>query len=384
LWSLLAIARMRSAAGQDLPALTLSSLQAGLATDEAVVSWLWVADGVLVVLAIDPNRVHAERVILTDEQKEALACHVAQVRGEEKMPLGSMELNVQPVAEAVLPPATRVFIAGAERLIFSPHRALHLVPLHAARFDGRFLIEQASIRYIPNLGSLLLPWQGTESGAVVSVGINAFGRGLRPLKAAETEAEAVAAAWAARGGATIALIGTAATRAAFTGLDLATCRCVHLATHGESVYSGELRGDPFASRLCFADGDLEALSVAELPLRADVVVMSACHSGQRALALPGGSELPGDDLFGLQAALFQAGVRSVIGALWKVDDASAPKILPELHRQLAGGACPEQALRSAIRAYLRMPEAKKAIYYWAPLFMSSIGHMPTPSPGATT
>jgi CHAT domain-containing protein len=381
-WSLLAIARMRSAAGQDLPVLTLSSVQSALAADEAVVSWLWVADGILVVLALDRARVHAERVILTDEQKEALARHVEQVRGG-RMPRNSMEANVQPVAEAILPPATRAFIAGAERLIFSPHRALHLVPLHAARFDDRFLIEQAAIRYIPNLGSLLLPWQGNVTGSVVAVGINAFGRGLPPLKTAEAEAEAVAAAWRARECATTELIGASATRAAFTGLDLAECRCLHLATHGESVYATALQGDPFASRLCFADGDLEALTLAGLPLRADVVVMSACHSGQRALALPGGSELPGDDLFGLQATLFQAGVRSVIGALWTVDDASAPRILPELHRRLADGVPPEQALRAAIRAYLREPETKKAIYFWAPLFMSSIGHMPNASPGAT-
>jgi CHAT domain-containing protein len=333
-----------------------------------------VADDVLLVLAIDRSRVQAERSILTDEQKDALSRHVEQVRSG-RIPRNTMEANVQPVAEAMLPPTTRAFIASTKRLIFSPHRSLHLTPLHAARFDGRFLIEQASVRYAPNLGSLLLPWRGAETGAVVSVGINTFGRGLPPLKSAEVEAQAIAAAWAAQGVAATTLIGEQATRGAFTGLDLAACRCLHLVTHGESVYATALQGDPFASRLCFADGDFEALSLAELPFRADLVVMSACHSGQRALALPGGSELPGDDLFGLQATLFQAGVRSVIGALWTVDDASAGKILPELHRRLAGGARPEQALQLAVCAYLQAPETKKAIYYWAPPFMSSMGRM---------
>jgi CHAT domain-containing protein len=383
LWSLLAITRMRSAAGKGLPALTLAEVQAALAADEALVSWVWVAKGVLVVLALDRGRVHAERVILTDGQKEALSCHVEQVCSG-RMPRNSMQMNVQQVAEAILPTATRAFIAEAQRLVFSPHRALHLLPLHAARFDGRFLIERASIRYVPNLGSLLLPWHGVEAGATVAVGINNFGRGLPPLNEAEAEAEAVVAAWSARGHAATALIGTQATRTAFTGLDWAACRCLHLATHGESVYEAELQGDPFASRLCFADGDLEALSLAELPLRADLVVMSACHSGQRALALPGASELPGDDLFGLQAVLFQAGVRSVIGALWAVDDDSAATILPELHRQLAGGARPEQALQAAICNHLRTPEAKKAIYFWAPFFMSSMGRMPNATPEEAT
>lgn len=375
LWSLLAIARMRSAAGEALPKLTLAAVQAALAPDEALVSWLLVADDVLLVLALDRSRVLAERVILSDEQKEALALHIKALRSPRPL-VNSMAANVQPIAEAMLPASVRAFFAGAKRLIFSPHKALHLVPLHAARFDGRYLIRRASVRYIPNLGSLILPWRGTETGEVVSIGINAFRRGIEPLKNAEAEAIEVAAIWRAQGASATALTGAEATRAAFVGLDLAAYRCLHLATHAQSVYSDELKQDPFASRICFADADLELLSLAELPLRADLVVLSACHSGQRALSLPGAGDLPGDDLFGLQATLFQAGVRSVIGALWAVNDASAPEIVPEMHRRLAGGDRPEQALQGALCAYLDKQENSKAIYYWAPYFMSSIGRMP--------
>jgi CHAT domain-containing protein len=135
-------------------------------------------------------------------------------------------------------------------------------------------------------------------------------------------------------------------------------------------------GDPFASLLCFRDGNIEAMSLAELPLRAELVVMSACHSGQRALNLPWLAELPGDDLFGLQAAFFQAGARSVIGALWPLDDESALAILPSMHERLSRDARPEDALREAVREFIAAPpEDKQGIYYWAPLFMSSIGRV---------
>ena len=65
--------------------------------------------------------------------------------------------------------------------------------------------------------------------------------------------------------------------------------------------------------------------------------MSACHSGERALTLPGLSELPGDDIFGLQAVMFQTGVRAVVGALWRLDDESAPELMHGLHQALARG-----------------------------------------------
>src|SRR5262249_31072442 len=123
---------------------------------------------------------------------------------------------------------------------------------------------------------------------------------------------------------------------------------------------------------------IEAMSLASLPLHAELVVMSACYSGQRALDLPGLSELPGDDLFGLQAVLFQAGVRGVIGALWPFDE-SAHVILPELHKHLALGLVPEEALRAAVRAYLQAPNARRDIYYWAPLFMTSMGRLAPPT-----
>ena len=374
IWSLLAIARMRPAAGESLPTLTLAAIQSALATDEALVSWLLVAEDVLLVLAIDRSRVMAERVILDEAQKEALRLHI-QTLHDPSPTITLMAANVQPVAEAMLPASVRAFTADAKRLIFSPHKSLHLVPLHAARFDGRYLIRRSSVRYIPNLGSLLIPWRGNENGDVISIGINTFGRGIEPLKNAEAEAAEVAKIWGENGASARTLIGAEATRAAFVNLDLTACRGLFLATHAQSVYSDALKQDPFASRICLADADLEALSLAELPLRADLVVMSACHSGQRALSLPGGADLPGDDLFGLQATLFQAGVRSVIAALWAVNDDSAPKIVPELHRRLARGDRPEQALQGALCTYLDTPGNDKGLFYWAPFFMSSIGRM---------
>ena len=378
--SLLAIERRKAAPGAELPALSLAALQAVLAPDEAVVAWVWVAAGVLIVLAFDAARVHAERVVLTPAERELLQDCVDLLRNGDTT-LRAFDAMVSQLAAALLPGDTRGFIRDARRLILSPHRALHLLPFHAAMFDGRFLIEQAAVRCVPNLSSLLLPWSGAASETrLLALGINDFavaGESWPPLDGAEDEARSAAAAWAAQGAKVRLLLGPEANLAAFRELapDLASLRCLHLATHGSSVFAKEAANDPLASRLMLHDGGLDALSIGQLRIGAEVVVLSACDSGQRALGGRGLAELPGDDVFGLQAALFEAGAHSVVGALWPVDDRVAPLIVSVLHQGLAAGLAPELALQNAMLSYLKRPDARRRIYFWAPLFLSSLGRV---------
>lgn len=379
--SLLAIERRRAGKGDAVPTLSVAAVQAVLAQDEAVVAWVWVAAGVLIVLALDAARFHAERVVLSQAERDLLNDYVEVVR-EGSTTVRALDGMVTRLANAVLPPETRNFVRDARRLILSPHRALHLLPFHAAVFDGRFLIEQSAIRYVPNLGSLLLPWSAppTASGpaSMLALGINRFsvpGEDWLPLNAAEAEARSVADLWAKQGVDARLLLGEQATVAAFRALEpeLRACRCLHLATHGSSVFAKEAANDPFASRLILHDGALDALSIGQLRIGAEVVVLSACDSGQRALGGRGLAELPGDDVFGLQAALFEAGAHSVVGALWPVDDSVAPVIVSALHAGLSAGLAPEVALRDAMLDYLKRPDARRRIYFWAPLFLSSLG-----------
>jgi CHAT domain-containing protein len=154
---------------------------------------------------------------------------------------------------------------------------------------------------------------------------------------------------------------------------LAEYRCLHLATHGSSVLAGDARDDPLACGIALRDGMLDGLALASLDLHAELVVLAACHSGQRALGGRGLAQLPGDDLFGLQGVLFGAGVNALLGALWPVDDDSARAILVDFHRAYAGGAAPELALQRALKAHLAAPERRHTLYDWAPFFLSVLG-----------
>src|SRR5262249_30594033 len=134
------------------------------------------------------------------------------------------------------------------------------------------------------------------------------------------------------------------------------------------------------SYLFLQDGRLDGLEIADWRLNAELVVLSACHSGQRAIAGRGMTELPGDEIFGLQAAFFMAGGGGMLGCLWAGDDESAAQITTAFHHHLTGGKQPERALQAALREYLETagPRRRK-IYYWAPFFLSVMGR-PNPKP----
>ena len=373
-WDLLTVTRLSRMKAADLPVLSVAAIQAVLTAGEAAVSWSFVAPGVLIVLAIDAHGLHAERVILSDDQQALLAQYMTAME-TDRMRLRALGRTAATLAAALLPPATLAFIASARRLILSPHRKLNLLPLHAARVGERYLIEQASVRYVPNLASLLTPWRGGGQGVAV-IGLNRSDvPGYPALTECEAEAAAAADAWSAKGQPAARLIGDAATVAGVEAFDLAAARCLHIATHGSSVFLGDARADPFASHLVLKDGVLDALSISQLSLQAEVVVMGACYSGQRALDAPGLEELPGDDMFGLQSAFFQAGVRCVVGALWPLEDASAARMLPAMHRDLAAGVAPDLALQAAVRSELSNWAAYD-IYGWAAVFLSTLGREP--------
>jgi CHAT domain-containing protein len=238
------------------------------------------------------------------------------------------------------------------------------------------LIDHLSVRYVPSLTSLLVPWDGNREGDVLAVGVAKFDdRALPELPGADIEATAIAAAHGAKGHALLS-----ATRAQFMSEPLSEYRCVHLATHGSSVLAGDAPDDPMESCVYLRDGALSGFDIAALTLRAELVVLGACHSGQRAIAGRGLARLPGDDLFGLQGVLFEAGVGAVLGALWVVHDEVAREILTEFHRAYAAGAAPEEALRSAVMAYRRERRGARGVFYWPPFFLSSLGRASAPPP----
>ena len=133
---------------------------------------------------------------------------------------------------------------------------------------------------------------------------------------------------------------------------------IHFAAHATANWD-----DPLDSAIILSPRQenykLYAREVDHLPIRADLVTISACRSaGARAYA--------GEGLVGFAWAFLRAGARHVIAGLWEVDDQSTAQLMARLYADLRRGSSPAAALRDAQLAMLRSKSAFHKPYYWAP------------------
>jgi CHAT domain-containing protein len=168
------------------------------------------------------------------------------------------------------------------------------------------------------------------------------------------------------------LLGKDATEAAVRQMSadgtLARARYVHFACHG---ILGLHDGQPPALVLSLVgnsgerdefgvlDGFLRLDEVTNLKLNADLVVLSACRSGQ-------GRLWNGEGVHGLARAFLHAGTKGVVCSLWSVDDKETAAFMAALYGRLKDGRPAADALRDT---RLDMIRAGKAPLYWAPFIL---------------
>jgi CHAT domain-containing protein/Tfp pilus assembly protein PilF len=133
---------------------------------------------------------------------------------------------------------------------------------------------------------------------------------------------------------------------------------VHFACHG---FLDE--NQPFRSALVLCqdqereeDGFLQVRELYNLRLKANLVVLSACHSGRGKLE-------KGEGILGLTRMFFYSGSKSVLSTLWSVNDQSTARFMKIYYRYLAKGQKIGEALRFT---KLDMIQSKFSHpYYWA-------------------
>lgn len=148
-------------------------------------------------------------------------------------------------------------------------------------------------------------------------------------------------------------------------------RIWHLATHG--VYDETM---PEFSGLVFslvgADGSpthgfLKAHDIANLNLRAQLVVLSACDSAA-------GERLNGEGVMGLSYSFLRAGARQVISTLWSVDDTVSKELMTVFYQKMTtNGNDSADALRQSQLTVMHRHHSSDP-YYWAGFELSSVGN----------
>jgi tetratricopeptide (TPR) repeat protein len=118
---------------------------------------------------------------------------------------------------------------------------------------------------------------------------------------------------------------------------LAGAGLVHLAAHGR--LSSE---NPLFSSLLLSDGPLVVHDLEQLPRLPATVVLAACDSGRSVVRA-------GDELLGLGATFLARGSAELIASVVPVPDAETAPLMVALHRSLAAGVDPAEALARAQR-----------------------------------
>ncbi len=167
-----------------------------------------------------------------------------------------------------------------------------------------------------------------------------------------------------------------ATETAVKQAPLADYRLIHFATHG--LLAGDLKGlaepalvlTPPVKASAFDDGLLTASEAAQLNLRADWVIMSACNTAS-------GGKPGAQALSGLARAFFYAGARALLVSHWPVYSTAATKLttraFDELKSQPALGRA--RALRRSMLALIDNTNSPQNAHpsVWAPFIVVGEG-----------
>jgi CHAT domain-containing protein len=166
------------------------------------------------------------------------------------------------------------------------------------------------------------------------------------------------------------LLGGDATKAKFESEPLANFRVIHFAVHGMSAPHFPERSalvlgrDPHRPD----DGLLQFREIAQLPLTADLVTLSACDTAT--------GELQGEEgSTGLVQAFLFAGAKSVVASVWSADDSSTQLLMKQFYTHLAEKEDKASALRHAKLDYLEKM-GNRAPIYWAPFVLVGDGSSP--------
>ncbi|HVT16616.1 MAG TPA: CHAT domain-containing protein [Thermoanaerobaculia bacterium] len=246
-------------------------------------------------------------------------------------------------------------LRGVPNLVFIPDKALHEVSFAGLfnRRSQRFLVEDHACAVAPSgthfIEALAISRRHpVGAGALVVVNPN-FDRkafpNLRPLPAAESEVQDVAAAFP---GAVVLANSAATKRQVLSFLDRRRFELIHFSGHSVAYPHHPLSSALLLAREWQGDtGALAARELYQLHLRGTrLVVLASCSTAA-------GGPPTQEGVMNLARPFLFAGVPAVVASLWDVDDQSTARLLHGFYGYLRAGSVPAVALCNAQLDFLR-------------------------------
>jgi CHAT domain-containing protein len=172
------------------------------------------------------------------------------------------------------------------------------------------------------------------------------GKNLRPLPFSKDEVIDIAQLFTSKGYRSVTFLNNDASEENFKN-NVQQFDIVHIATHGISSYTNpELSGLFFdQSNLDTTDnltndGFMFADEIYTLPIKADLVVLSACKTGAGKLA-------EGEGVLALPRGFLFSGVPNLVVSLWKIHDQKTKDLMVDFYTNVLGGQTYARALQQA-------------------------------------
>ena len=237
-------------------------------------------------------------------------------------------------------------------IIIVPEGGLCLFPFAALLDDksGKYLSEKFRIRIVPSLKTLKLIQDSpadyhSQTGALV-VGDPTVGeviyrgsvsRKFVPLPGARKEAEMVGRLLGVQ-----PLLGQYATKQAVLQMVM-SASLIHIAAHGNAE-RGEIALSPLDPTTVIPEEEdylLTVSDISQIQLRAKLVVLSCCHSGR--------GQIRSEEIIGIAGAFLGSGARSVLVALWALNDEATEQLMCRFYEHLVRGESASESLHQAMK-----------------------------------
>jgi CHAT domain-containing protein/predicted negative regulator of RcsB-dependent stress response len=339
---------------------------------DAVLLFYWIGDRSY-AWQVTRNRIRLVPLSVNAAQVDALVKSYQQsIVASLADPVNGASAPGDEIFATLIAPVAGGIPAGA-RVVIVPDGALTRINFESLPVPGptrHYWIEDVEVAVAPSLGTLsarVAPRGRKQSDSVLLIGDPVSSDPSFPqLRYASAEMSAVSKAFAGR---TAVYSAAQATPARYRDAMPEQFGVVHFTAHAAANAESPLDSAVILSK----DGSgykLYARDVAEQPLSAGLVTISACRSaGERTYA--------GEGLVGFAWAFLRAGAQRVIAGLWDVDDRSTADLMGHVYAEIAQGRTPSAALRNAKLAMIARGGAAAKPYYWAP-FQLFIGSRVTP------
>ena len=253
-------------------------------------------------------------------------------------------------------------------IIIVPDHILYKVPFSAFKDEsGKYLSESFRLRIVPSLMTLKLIQDSpgdyhSQTGALIvgdpQVGHVTYKGELKripPLPCARKEAEMIGRLLGVQ-----PLLGEHATKQAVLQ-SIHSVSLIHFAAHGNAE-SGEIALAPprhFDGTPQEQDYLLTMTEISQVRLTAKLVVLSCCHSAD--------GQIRSEGVVGIARAFLGSGARSVLVALWAIQDEATEQFMSRFYEHLVGGESASESLHQAMK-WMRA-NGFSDVEQWAPFML---------------